>query len=678
MYAGRAASLFVFVALSAMASYGAILSSHPAQPFMPGAHAPAASGLRLPPSPLPASITLVGSIVDMPGGVADLTFHVGGGVVNQSANNGDYQATIAGTGANTPVWVEARASNVYYESLLGSYGRLASLAGADGILTTAELDRLRISPVSTALSFFIRHQLGGNVPASDSQLDRASKSIVGDDVTIAATVLHEFATGGLTLPLGYQSGYAFLQDRDAYADFLVANPALATDAVPAYMAVSPAIAITPLQLGPHMLMSGPVPFNDPVMTEPGTLLLSKTGATFDIYGDSAGTLSQTSSTYTPTFSPSGDLQLVPTHEAFYDQFLNPSVLQRSTIKNIVFRKLFAANNSALWVELMAIHLSYPSNPEIAESDATVTRTWSVSDLDRVATRLSQDDVQGLRALPVFCLQGSPASLTICEYALHRFGSLGQGGTEDVGLKIDGSMAPATGTPGSPYVWAADLAHRPTAPGPNPLQIADDTADTTYWKLLSPDAATVSLVYVAHATQAGDAYAIAGRTVMINANKPAGFDQVSPLGTWRFATFDSVVTPYGYAPDYAPVTVRFIRASDGTELQKQVRTDNPDDQTYAVTTHLGWRLVNGRMYDTRYRADVPAYGGGGFSSCALAYESGATKCAPWKVRYFHPLAAVGARLYGIEDLYVKSYVDDYDPPFDFIRYSRPTFYEKVAP
>ena len=678
MYAGRIASFVVVAALTALAWHEASLFPKHAQPS--NVTTTVASALHRPLPTLPSSITLVGSVVDTPTGAANLTFHVGGSVVNQSSDNGSYQVIIGGTAANDAVWVEASAPPLYYESLLGTYGRLVSLAGADGIVTTAELEQLRISPVSTAMSFFIKRQLGGKLPVSDFQIERASRSVAGDDITLAATVLHEFATGGLSLPAGYESGYAFLQDRDAYAAYITANPTLASATLPTYMASIPAIPITPTQLGDHMLMSGPIPFSDPVVAEPGTQLLSKAGVSFALNGSSGGPLGETYTDYAPTFLGSGELQLVPTHAVFYDRFVNQTVPQRNTINSIVFKEIFAGDSSALWVELMAIHTSYPDNPEIAESDATVSSTWSVSDLDRVATLMSPIDAQGFRALPAFCLQGSPVTLTNCEYALYRFGSSGQGQIQDIGPKVDSSMAAAAATtPDLPFGWTANPVQVPFyLKRKGVLQVLDFAASTTYWKLRSPDAATNSLVYMAQATQGTDTYAIVGQTVMINANAPAGFDQVSPVGTWRYATFDGAVTPYAYREYEAPVTDRFVRAADGTEQQTEVRTDQPDDMNYAVKINSGWQLQGGRMYDTRYRANAPSSSGVGFSSCAVAYASGATMCAPLRVRYFRPLAAVGSRLYGIEDLYVKTYADDYTPPYDFTRYSRPTFYEKVTP
>jgi len=64
-----------------------------------------------------------------------------------------------------------------------------------------------------------------------------------------------------------------------------------------------------------------------------------------------------------------------------------------------------------------------------------------------------------------------------------------------------------------------------------------------------------------------------------------------------------------------------------------------------------------VYDTRFRArfgSSTAY----VQSCAQAFNSGASACAPTRVRYFRPLSRVSNRVYGIMESYTQ---DEYFPP-----------------
>ena len=66
----------------------------------------------------------------------------------------------------------------------------------------------------------------------------------------------------------------------------------------------------------------------------------------------------------------------------------------------------------------------------------------------------------------------------------------------------------------------------------------------------------------------------------------------------------------------------------------------------------WQLYSQRTYD--YQASAVFSGGTQLvTDCASAFASGATQCAPRRVRYFKPLKRVGDRMYGIEEFYTYS-------------------------
>lgn len=628
--------------------------------------------------PVPASLTLSGWIDELPDANATLTAHVGSAASAIPVQTGAFQITISGNSGGAPVWLDVQSPTTRYASVLGSYGRLARAAGADGIVTASEVDRLRVSPLSTALFFFLARESGGVPTASDGALERALLSVPGEDVMIAATVLHAFANGLLTVPQGFADGYALLEDRRAYADFVSANSAtLSRSAMATYMAVVPSTPIAPTSVGQATLLSGPRPTSDPTMVDPGTRVLSRNADSFDLFNGSYSTLDQFNTDYAPTFLPSGDLQLVPLHDISSYTWLGPSTLQVNKVGQVVFRKLFSGDAHALWIELTDVHYSYPYNPELQEGDFVAVSARMSSNLDRTAIPLSSVSVRGLRSLPLFCTQGPNVTLTICDYALHDFQPGGVGATLDVGPKVDSNLAPVSGSPGQPFQWSAASGKGAAGVSDGRLQLTAGSGSTTYWRIAHEDAVSDLLVYVTHLASDTGTRSIAGQTAMLDARSGAGFGQVDPLGTWRYATFDSTPVAYGYQAYGAPVTVRFARAADGTELQTIQRTDDPLDPDYFGRYNSGWTILDGRMYDTRYQANAPSYGAVGFSSCQKAYAAGATQCAPARVRYFRPVAAVGNRLYGIEELYVRQ-DSTYTLPYAFDRYSRPTFYEKVAP
>jgi hypothetical protein len=248
---------------------------------------------------------------------------------------------------------------------------------------------------------------------------------------------------------------------------------------------------------------------------------------------------------------------------------------------------------------------------------------------------------------------------------------GSGIVQELGAKVDANMQPRLDDGFGTDMFEWNLGPR------GRLQVRSYQASTTYWRIDEGDAASDTVIYVAKRQDGANTLAIAGQTAMLDARIDAGFEAVDPLGTWRYATFEQSRDLNSWISQ--PRDTTFERSADGISLQRNVRHEEP---VWTSIFRSGWQVLEipiyfqdyERLYDTRYRGDGFA-SGQIFASCEEAYDAGATVCSPDQVRYFRPMARVGNRLYGIEDLYQNTAAVGQAPYI--YRYSRPTYYEKLS-
>jgi hypothetical protein len=624
----------------------------------------------------PATFTVQGEVTNSGATSGTLTLRVGSQVSTAPITIApQYSFEIPAAQGTDMVSVEIVTPTYKFASLLGSYAKLVRHAGTDGTLTIAEFDRTRVSPLSTALYFFIQRELGGRLPASDSEHEQVIRSLLGDDITGGAWALQDLAEGVAPLPPAYANGYELLQDQTAYLAYRYqygrGYP------TPYYLMSAPSIPIRPEQLGINTLLQGAIPSRDVAMLDPGVQIISQGPQGWT----SNGYHSRRNALFAPQILPSGDLELSPQGDVYSEhmvaKYFDPTqvtpqqVRERHTILRETYRQIFVGERYSLWgmqIQYVRTYPDYPAQPPIV-----ITDTWmrTASKIDGLLP-FRDGELVGQRALPAFCKQGSPALLSNCEFALQRFSANGTGASENVGAKVDSLLQPVSPVGGALFTWTSGRR------GPLTLTYFDTAA--TYWRIDRGNEAVDVLVYIARAQDGDDTLTLAGQTPLINADLPGDFADFSPVGTWRYANFEQVDRPYGYEPDYGPVLTRFFRSADGTTMRSDTYNyesapvgSEPDE----VRSIYGWQLLDGRLYESTYRANATngIYNSSGFPNCQAAYARGATRCAPSAVRYFMPLARVGNRLYGIQEInHQPSF--SYTPPFVVARSSIPNYYEKL--
>jgi hypothetical protein len=350
-------------------------------------------------------------------------------------------------------------------------------------------------------------------------------------------------------------------------------------------------------------------------------------------------------TFASTLRPSGELELVPTSEVSqsYQSGTCPStrwpVQHTRTLLGENQRILRRGGRQDLRVSLV----SYGFTSDCVDYPPYVTTSAGVNhaaDLGQSLPWGLARAIEGVRTLPAFCVD--QGYLLQCDYAPHSFRRNGVGLATELGPKLDGSMLPAAATASRDFSWYVGA--------PQALHVSHDAVDVRYWKVDAGMGGATGLVYVASAEIEGASVSTGGHIAAIE-GALQGYGAVSPVGTWKLATNWQAQDLYGRPPSSpSHVTRTAAGHSDGWRLAT-------------------WTLDNGRLYETSVRANVSGF----HRSCADAYAAGATACRPELVRYFRPTARLGARLYGIEEVYTN-FSDGYAPPYEFDRTSRPTYHE----
>lgn len=582
------------------------------------------------------------------------------------------------------VSIEVTTPRVQYRALLGSAELLKRQAGADGILDDAENPTLQVSPLTTSIYFFLTRELGGRLPASDDEMDRALLAINTDDLGPATEMLRATTQGEVPLTAGFANGYALLSDRDAYRNFLIRNTAIRNNSG-AYVQQAKVAGFTSADLARDWVMvNGRQLIDAPSYILPGIQMLLRRQDGYDV-STSRGRPNSAAST---SVNASEDLILTPQAPMYIDQLAlkqvvvgAPSirVVERATISRDTYRRLAIGKRWQLWLQIREQTVGYPQYPDLATRDELRLSYLRVGAFEDVRLPVTANDVLGRRGLPWFCAKstgvtGEADVLGNCQYAIHMVGAGGTGVVDGLGDKIDTSMNPIAAPGGTGFQWriAADGSFQIDGPGYR----------ASFWRLGIADAASDAMFFLATSRGTDTPQVLSGYTNVINGNDPAAFGPSEPVGTWAFGTLD-YGNVYAYDDFFVYAADHFVRMPDNTVEQvsrfwgTSTLTAPPDYQQIARS---GWKLIGLDLYDTRYRANTSTglpdtlY----FSSCEQARLRGATQCAPYRVRVFRPLTRVGNRWYGIQDLYTRYDNNNYLPPFPFERQSIPTWQALQSP
>jgi hypothetical protein len=183
-----------------------------------------------PPPPAPTvSLTLRGKVTDAPIANAEVTATVGGQAFTATADaNGEYSLPIQVPEADRAEFVTLTArgvggqSFVEFTSLAGSLQSLASQAGDDGVLSSAENFSTQITNVSTAHAVYLREANGGEAITTDAALQTLVSQVNAQDVLNLAAAIKLAVDDPVNNPLpeGETSILALASDAAARGDFV--------------------------------------------------------------------------------------------------------------------------------------------------------------------------------------------------------------------------------------------------------------------------------------------------------------------------------------------------------------------------------------------------------------------------------------------------------------------------
>lgn len=615
----------------------------------------------LPINPLPASIQVIGEVVGHGGATTGtITVHVGAAASDTVGSiSPQFSATVSGAQARDMVTLEVQGAGFTYVSLLGTYGKLVRQAGPDQVLTLAESDALRVSPLSTALQFFIAREIGG-VPASDVQLENAIRGVQGEDVAVAAALLQEWATGSAELPQGWIDGYALLQDRQAYRDHVAeANYSAYTGDIVEVLSSMPFTGFEAADLRRTVATVGAIADLDAPVQAPRVAVLEPSSGGYLLHHPDGQDPRSTGG-----LDASGTLSLEPVAENYSDVWsvcpdTNASMTIRTYMRRVSHRLMRRGDRVELRLrvyEYERVPLNCPGMPTTTFKRASLGATV---DLGRAVPPAKPRISSGLRALPYFCLLSDEARsyLYACEYALYRFASGGSGTVLELGAKVDDAMEPITPAGQAGFSWSTTRSF---------MTVHTDVASTRYWLVDEGDGIASGMVYVAEAPLGDATQTICGYAPMLRSDASSGFDDLGVLGNWTSSTYEQWFEPYAYTRQTSAPVVSLQRVADATT---RMSFEFPHFPEAGYEKALGRQLRPGGMYETRVVSDDWQY----YRDCDEALDAGAQACAPYEVRYFRPLARSGNRLYGLEETYLNLVVS-FEPPYEFSRSSYPAYQE----
>lgn len=643
--------------------------------------APAEGAIERPGSPAklpPVSIRIAGDIVTSGSETPTVIVRFGDQQVPATVNGNTFIADLTRLNAASIVSIEITKPNLQYRALLGSAQLLKRQAGANGLLDISENPSLRVSPISTAIHFFVSRELGGRLPTSDDEMDKALRALTPVDLALAANMQRMIVEGQFQLPSGFASATELLADREAYRQFLILYPQIRGGADANLRSFS-AGRFAANDLDRNWLLTTRIARDGAPFVQPTVQLMLRQPGGFAV----SASQSRSDPDFGAELLADGDLRITPEGQPYFDTLVpanqidpfNPSrsIIRRATIQRETYRRLFVGKRQQLWLQTREESRNYPQYPEQPTVAATTSVMLNASVLEDAVAPVAAADVLGRRAIPYFCLQpsqvnGEPAVLQNCEFALHAMGANGFGQVDGIGAKVDTSLVPASASGSVGVQWRIDT---------GTLRIDGPDYAAKFWRLGLSDGVADAMVFQVTTQSGGETQVLAGHTIVLNGNLPAFFGPIEPAGTWHYGSFDAP-EEYGYGEQFAVGPSRFIRNADGTQTQTTFLSASSDLPAITLIERSGWKLIGLNLYDTRYRANIST---GDpyvqhFHSCESAFALGATQCAPTRVRYFRPIARVGSRWYGIEDVYFRRSITSYIAPFQFERLSRANYYEKL--
>ncbi|WP_139381551.1 hypothetical protein [Pseudoxanthomonas indica] len=594
------------VALPASAAAAAGKRANGSQPLVPG-----------------GIVTLVGEVVELaPGGrPMSVVVQVGANDYPAVVQGTTYSVRVSGAPSNAMVKVVVESTRVHYESVLGTYGRLHVLAGADNTLSLSEQPALRVSPYTTALEYLARNSLG-HAAGSDREFELAVRSVYSDELENAAYLISAVSAGTIALPTLFADGYGMLHDRDRFRDLYYDTAFLA--AAKGYLdrqatqAPVASLANIPVKLA----MMSALPWHELPMNADQFFLFDRSASGQALFLES---ISLPSPYYNVSVLPNGVIDLQPWNpypNQFYRAADNTNV-NRTRVR-YQLRRLFQGADYSQWV----VRLDWKEQV-ITWDDTGAIETGTDYfvlggvDMDRWIRPEGWGNLNGKQvALPTTCPEQNTLQVIQCAFARQRFNIGGTGVQVEPGEKMDDDFVLyPVAADGVATTWSVDVAARS-------LSVGHDMLQSTYWKVDDSRYGMSPVVYRSRDTRYG--YTRVGLGFQIPENTPQQ-GALTAEGDWWADDFRSLPATY---MDY--------------EWQRRVQRDganNADYRTYIegtwpTPTRHQWSFANGAWLDSRALVTAP------MTTCAEIFPA----ICYSKGTYFRPLLRAGNRYYGVREEY----------------------------
>lgn len=344
------------------------------------------------------------------------------------AANGSFELAMPRHGDAGMVSLEFHAPGLRLRSLLGGQARLALRAGADGRLAVGEEDRLRLSPLSTAIAV-LASSLDLVQPDSDAALSDAVQAAWPSDMLVATTALERLAVDPSRLPAGFPDGLALVEDPAAFDDavradyLLVSEPQLVIDR----------LAANPLDdgdIGDALVFAGPRVAPGVPPTGHGLVMEREEAGAFRLHDhmfdgpawngsiDAHGALAMAPVRPVRSF---GGYRFCPSTE------WNGVVIVDTLVREV--RRLWQGVGVSIWhfgVDRVAL---FPDCPEFKPEPWRTAELSAAPDMQRVRALTRPRSFVGRQSLPLFCglpLPHGGLVLEPCGQADHVFAGDGSG------------------------------------------------------------------------------------------------------------------------------------------------------------------------------------------------------------------------------------------------------------
>ena len=592
------------------------------------------------------SLTLAGDVVELSAPDAPLTVTLSDGQRSYAArvNGTGYTAVLTGYPPGSPnrmITVEVRSTRVHYVSVLGSYARLQSLAGADKHLSLQEQPSLRVSPYTTALAWLVR-QARNNVDATtDAEFELGVRATDGKEVIIASYLLGSTATGERALPDGYEDGYAALRSQSYFA--VLYNYTAYYAAAIQYLRNAPFRApLASLQeLPQETVLNNALSVTGYPMYSTSTVLLQRQGAdTFDVLESQ----SLTNPRYSALLDAAGDVRLQATGAVTRTIIGDGGIPYTYFYLGYTLRRLYRGEKYSQWVLAWSYELRDSANEVVSTGESLRVLTG----VDMASWR--QPDGMNLvnaaqRILPWPCVGGTPVKLDICAYGIYQRWAGGY--AVDAEYKVNDDLSPRPPLNGGLTIPLGSL----DAQGG--LHLANADSEMVIWRVDRPSLALGTIVYVTRSTSsqaAGQVRVDLGFTTVMQDPADLHFD---PVGSWTDGRGHYQV-PYNYR---GWRTVE--RSAGGSGFQS---FNNPESTPYV--RDLTWQAQSGRTFDHYFNSNTtPGL------TCAAWFALGYPDCQT-EVIHFNPLLRLDNRFYGLQETYQRTEYPD--GTYTLVRSSHPNF------